>query len=180
MKIKKHKKSKAIEKEMNFEFDKLELIGYLEMCFDILVYKYKQNIFLFEIDDNEILSITKVQNDGKYYGWLTVKGKDIPYRYFEKIKVLYTNPAGTYINCLISFDQKQTWKTFNGTNWNIISDTTPNNILLNGMDISKVNELDKNKLIAGGFTGDIDFRIAMKTNDNTVTPSITKIYILYC
>ena len=89
MKIKKHIKSKAIEKEMGFEFDKLELIGYLEMCFDVLVYKYKQNIFLFEIDDNEILSITKVQNDGKYYGWLTVKGKDIPYRYFEKIRIYY-------------------------------------------------------------------------------------------
>ena len=89
MKIKKHKKSSAIEKEMDFEFDKLELIGYLEMCFDVLVYKYKQNIFLFEIDDNEILSITKVQNDGKYYGWLTVKGKDIPYRYFEKIRIYY-------------------------------------------------------------------------------------------
>ena len=89
MKIKKHKKSKAIEKEMDFKFDKLELIGYLEMCFDVLVYKYKQNIFLFEIDDNEILSITKVQNDGKYYGWLTVKGKDIPYRYFEKIRIYY-------------------------------------------------------------------------------------------
>ena len=89
MKIKKHIKSKAIEKEMDFEFDKLELIGYLEMCFDILVYKYKQNIFLFEIDNNEILSITKVQNDGKYYGWLTVKGKDISYRYFEKIRIYY-------------------------------------------------------------------------------------------
>ena len=49
MKIKKHIKSKAIEKEMGFEFDKLELIGYLEMCFDVLVYKYKQNTFLFEI-----------------------------------------------------------------------------------------------------------------------------------
>ena len=106
--------------------------------------------------------------------------KNIPVNKFEKIKVLYTNPAGTYINCLISFDQKQTWKTFNGTNWSTISDTTPSNILLNGMDISKVNKLDKNKLIAGGFTGDIDFRIAMKTNDNTITPSITKIYILYC
>ena len=106
--------------------------------------------------------------------------RNIPVNKFEKIKVLYTNPAGTYINCLISFDQKQTWKTFNGTSWNTISDTTPSNILLNGMDISKVNKLDKNKLIAGGFTGDIDFRIAMKTNDNTVTPSITKIYILYC
>ena len=89
MKIKKHIKYKAIEKEMNFEFDKLELIGYLEMCFDILIYKYKQNIFLFEIDDNEILSITKVQNNGKYYGWLTVKGKYIPYRYFEKIRIYY-------------------------------------------------------------------------------------------
>ena len=89
MKIKKHIKSEAIEKEMGFEFDKLELIGYLEMCFDILVYKYKQNIFLFEIDESEILSITKVQNDGKYYGWLTIKGKDIPYRYFEKIRIYY-------------------------------------------------------------------------------------------
>ena len=89
MKIKKHIKSKAIEKEMDFELDKLELIGYLEMCFDVLVYKYKQNIFLFEIDNNEILSITKVQNDGKHYGWLTVKGKDIPYRYFEKIRIYY-------------------------------------------------------------------------------------------
>ena len=106
--------------------------------------------------------------------------RNIPVNKFEKIKVLYTNPAGTYINCLISFDNKTTWKTFNGTSWSTISDTTPSNILLNGMDISKVNKLDKNKLIAGGFTGDIDFRIAMKTNDNTVTPSITKIYILYC
>ena len=106
--------------------------------------------------------------------------KNIPVDKFEKIKVLYTNPAGTYINCLVSFDQKQTWKIFNGTSWNTISDTTPNNILLNGMDVSKINKLDKNKLIQGGFTGDIDFRIAMKTNDNTITPSITKIYILYC
>ena len=89
MKIKKHIKSRAIEKEMDFEFDKLELIGYLEMCFDVLVYKYKQNTFLFEIDDREILSITKVQNNGKYYGWLTVKDKYIPYRYFEKIRIYY-------------------------------------------------------------------------------------------
>ena len=89
MKIKKHIKSKSIEKEMGFEFDKLELIGYLEMCFDVLIYKYKQNIFLFEIDESEILSITKVQNDGKHYGWLTVKDKYIPYRYFEKIRIYY-------------------------------------------------------------------------------------------
>ena len=45
--------------------------------------------------------------------------------------------------------------------------------------IKKVNELDKSKLIAGGFTGNIDFRIAMKTKDVNKTPSITKIYIEY-
>ena len=89
MKIKKHINSKAIEKEMGFEFDKLELIGYVKMCFDVLIYRYKRDTFLFEIDDNEILSITKVQNNGKYYGWLTVKGKYIPYRYFEKIRIYY-------------------------------------------------------------------------------------------
>ena len=140
------------------------------------------NIKSFPNQYEKIPTIIKVYdlNTGLIETLDTNNFKNIPVDKFEKIKVLYTNPAGTYINCLISFDQKQTWKTFNGTSWSTISDTTPNNILLNGMDISKVNELDKNKLIAGGFIGDIDFRIAMKTNDNTVTPSITKIYILYC
>ena len=105
--------------------------------------------------------------------------RNIPVNKFEKIKVLYTNPTDTLIAGLISFDNKTTWKTFDGSTWNVISDITPNNILLNGMDMPKVNELDKSKLIAGGFTGNIDFRIAMKTNDNTKTPSITKIYIQY-
>ena len=105
--------------------------------------------------------------------------KNIPVDKFEKIKVLYTNPAGTYINCLVSFDQKQTWKTFTGSVWNVVSDTTPSNIQSVGMDISKINELNKDKLIAGGFTGNIDFKITLKTNDDTKTPSITKIYIEY-
>ena len=106
--------------------------------------------------------------------------RNIPVDKFEKIKVLYTNPDETFLNCLISFDNKATWKTFNGTNWTTISNITPNEVLMNGMGMKKVNELDKNKLIAGGFTGNMDFLIAMKTNDNTKTPSITKIYILYC
>ena len=105
--------------------------------------------------------------------------KNIPVDKSEKIKVLYTNPDETLINCLISFDNKTTWKTFDGLNWTTISDTTPNNILLNGMSMDKINNLDKNKLIAGGFTGNMDFLITMKTNDVNKTPSITKIYIEY-
>ena len=80
---------------------------------------------------------------------------------------------------LISFDNKATWKTFDGLNWATISDTTPNNILLNGMSLKAINSLDKSKLIQGGFTGNMDFKIALKTNNKTKTPSITKIYIQY-
>ena len=98
---------------------------------------------------------------------------------FEKIKVLHTNPVDTYLNCLISFDKKQTWKTFDGLNWNTILDASPQNIISNGMELIKVSQLNKSKLIAGGFTGDLDFKIAMKTNDKTVTSSVTKIYIEY-
>ena len=105
--------------------------------------------------------------------------RNIPVDKFEKIKVLYTNPDETLINCLISFDNKSTWKTFDGINWTTISDTTPNNILLNGMSLKAINSLDKAKLISGGFTGNMDFKIALKTNNKTKTPSITKIYIQY-
>ena len=66
--------------------------------------------------------------------------KNIPVDKFEKIKVLYTNPTDTLIAGLISFDNKTTWKTFDGSTWNVISDITPNNILLNGMDMPKVND----------------------------------------
>ena len=97
----------------------------------------------------------------------------------EKLKSLCVNPSDTHLNCLISFDQKQTWKTFDGLNWNTISDISPENIIINGMELAKIDKLDKDKLIAGGFTGNLDFKIAMKTNDVNKTPSVTKIYIEY-
>ena len=105
--------------------------------------------------------------------------RNIPVNKFEKIKILYTNPTDTLIAGLISFDNKTTWKMFTGTSWTTISDITPNNILLNGMSMEKINNLTKETLVQGGFTGNINFRIVLKTNDDTKTPSITKIYILY-
>ena len=105
--------------------------------------------------------------------------RNIPVDKFEKINILYTNPTDTLIAGLISFDNKTTWKMFTGTSWTTISDTTPNNILLNGMSMEKINNLTKETLVQGGFTGNINFKIALKTNDDTKTPSITKIYIQY-
>ena len=42
-----------------------------------------------------------------------------------------------------------------------------------------LNSLDKKKLISCGFISNLDFKIAMKTNNVNETPSITKIYIEY-
>ena len=97
----------------------------------------------------------------------------------ERLKSLCVKLSDTHLNCLISFDKKQTWKAFDGTNWNVISDISPENIIVNGMEVKNLDKLDKNKLVTGGFTGDLDFKIAMKTNDTSKTPSVTKIYIEY-
>ena len=61
----------------------------------------------------------------------------------------------------------------------ILNNLNPDQILTKGMSMDKINNLDKSKLIQGGFTGNIDFLIAMRTNDVNKTPSITKIYIEY-
>ena len=142
---------------------------------------FNQDEYDAQFDSIEFSGIIKVYdlNTGLIETLDTNNFKNIPVDKFEKIKVLYTNPDETLINCLISFDNKVTWKTFDGINWAIVSDTTPNNILLSGMSLKAINSLDKSKLIQGGFTGNMDFKIALKTNNKTKTPSITKIYIQY-
>ena len=105
--------------------------------------------------------------------------RNIPINSIETLKVLYEKPDNTILNCLISFDKKQTWKTFDGNTWITISDTSGTNIIVNCMGIEMLNSLDKKKLISGGFTGDLDFKCVMKTNDVNKTPSVAKIYIEY-
>ena len=105
--------------------------------------------------------------------------RNIQINSIETLKVLYKKPDNTILNCLISFDKKQTWKTFDGNTWITVSDTSGTNVIVNCMGIEMLNSLDKKKLIQGGFTGDLDFKCVMKTNDVNKTPSVTKIYIEY-
>lgn len=136
-----------------------------DSLFDSLDFDKSKQIYDSEIGSVETLDVNNFRN--------------IPINTVEKLKVLYNKPVDTHLSCLISFDKKQSWKVFNGNSWQEISDTSDNNIILNGMDIEKLNQLNKNKLISGGFTGDLDFKVAMKTNDENLTPSISKIYIQY-
>ena len=140
-----------------------------------------ENIKCFANEYPDLPNIIKIYNTeiGYVETLDTNNFRSIPINSVEKLKSLCTNPLNTHLNCLISFDKKQTWKTFDGTNWNTISNISPENIILNGMEVSGLNSLDKKKLISGGFTGDLDFKIAIKTNDTSKTPSVTKIYIEY-
>lgn len=136
-----------------------------DSLFDSIDFSKSRQIYDSEIGSVETLDVNNFRN--------------VPIDTVEKLKVLYNKPVDTHLSCLISFDKKQSWKVFNGNSWQKISDTSNNNIIVNGMDIEKLNSLDKNKLISGGFAGDLDFKVAMKTNDENLTPSISKIYMKY-
>ena len=97
----------------------------------------------------------------------------------KTLKCLYTKPTDTEIKFLISFDKKSTWKMYDGSSWNVVSDVSELNILLNGSDIEAINNLDNVTLKAGGFIGDMDFKIVLHTNDKFKTPGISKIYVEY-
>ena len=97
----------------------------------------------------------------------------------KKLKCFYSKPIDTEIKFLISFDKKLTWKMYDGSNWNIISDVSKSNILANGSDIEMINNFDDTTLKTGGFIGDMDFKIVLHTNDKFKTPAISKIYVEY-
>ena len=163
----------------NFEFDydtpiPIDLTTYRNQTYD----QDFMNSYLRDIQFNSNTKIydTKV---GYVETLDTNNFRNIPVNAVKRLKSLCVNPSNTHLNCLISFDKKQTWKIYDGTNWNVISDISPENIILNGMELKDIDQLDRNKLITGGFTGDIDFKIAMKTNNVNKTPSVTKIYIEY-
>lgn len=149
------------DKLMNNQYDQKTY----DSLFDSLDFSKSRQIYDSKIGSVETLDVNNFRN--------------VPINTVEKLKVLYSKPVDTHLSCLISFDKKQSWKVFNGNSWQEVSNTSANNIVLNGMDIEKLNSLDKNKLISGGFAGDLDFKVAMKTNDENLTPSISKIYIQY-
>ena len=94
----------------------------------------------------------------------------------KRLKCLYSKPKNTYIKFLISFDKRNSWKNFDGMNFVDENDISVNNIFKNGIDIDNF-ELISDKLINEKFSGDIDFRIILKTDNEFVSPSITRIYL---
>ena len=82
--------NKLIENIMGFEFDKLELAGYIRTEFEeeMIFYKYKDKIFMFELENNEITGINDIKIK-KYNGYwireIVINGERYEYHTNKKI-----------------------------------------------------------------------------------------------
>ena len=87
-----------------------------------------------------------------------------------------TTPANTDIKYLASFDNRSTWKYWDGSAWQT---STLDNIETNGNSNTVLEGLSTaNWESAGGFTpGTLDFAISLSTTDSSVTPSLESIVI---
>ena len=87
--IKECESYKIIEKEMNFKFSELELIGYTNMYFDVAIYKNDKKIYSFELYKNKIVSIFEVGNGRATAGFL-YNEKMYSFKYKRRV-IMYKN-----------------------------------------------------------------------------------------
>lgn len=105
------------------------------------------------------------------------------YAHISDVDLTETTPAGTSIKYLVSFDNRSTWKYFDGSSWQI---TTLSNANLQsyGMEKAAIEAVTQPQWEAsGGFvagtTAVLDFAVDLKTTDETVTPSLDNIAVNY-
>ena len=94
----------------------------------------------------------------------------------NSIQTTQTAPTNTDITYLVSFDNKNTWKYYNGSSW---QDTTLANIDTNGMTKTELEALTVTEWSQIFTQGTIDLAANLSTADSTVTPELDNIQINY-
>lgn len=99
--VEKNEIAKKIEDLMGFEFEKLELIGYVTdkigLYSESVFYKYFDKVFCFRIEDSKICSISSIEDLSlTSISFLSkFKVKDKMYS-FKSNKILFINPRNFY------------------------------------------------------------------------------------
>lgn len=99
--VEKNEIAKKIEDLMGFEFEKLELIGYVTdkigLYSESVFYKYFDKVFCFRIEDSKICSISSIEDLSlTSISFLSkFKVKDKMYS-FKSNKILFINPKNFY------------------------------------------------------------------------------------
>lgn len=99
----------------------------------------------------------------------------------NSITTTQTTPASTDIKYLVSFDNRLTWKAWNGAAW-IASSLA--NLQIDGMSKTSLEAITSSQWkSSGGFvpnaTLTLDFAASLKTTDGTVTPSLDSVSVNY-
>lgn len=94
------------------------------------------------------------------------------------VTITQTTPVDTNIKYLISFDNRVTWKYWNGSSWQT---TTLANIATNGMTKSAMESLNQSQWnTIGGFApGTLDVAASLSTVNAAVTPVLDNVAINY-
>lgn len=99
----------------------------------------------------------------------------------NNVSVSGTTPTDTSIKYLVSFDNRSTWKYWNGSLW---ADSSLANLQIDGMSKSSLEELSSAAWEAsGGFipgvTTTLDFAMDFESTNKAVTPTLDAININY-
>lgn len=97
------------------------------------------------------------------------------------VSLTQTTPASTNIKYLVSFDDRSTWKYWNGSSW---AASSLDNLQTDGMSSTTLESLSSaNWGASGGFeagtTTKIDFAADLSTSDSSATPELDQIQIDY-
>jgi Purple acid Phosphatase, N-terminal domain/Fibronectin type III domain len=99
----------------------------------------------------------------------------------DSASITQTTPTNTNVKYLVSFDDRTTWKYWDGDSWEA---TTLDSLQTYGMSKTAIEGLSSaNWASSGGFqartTETIDFAMDLSTSDNTATPEIDSIQLSY-
>lgn len=97
------------------------------------------------------------------------------------VTLTQTTPTNTSLKYLVSFDNRATWKFWNGSAW---TNSSLANLETDGMVKSSVEGISQAQWeTTGGFktvaSGTLDFAVSLKTTDATATPTLSNINVNY-
>ena len=103
------------------------------------------------------------------------------YRSITGVTLTQTTPTNTDLKYLVSFDDRSTWKYWNGSSWQT---STLANFQTNGMSKTTLEAITESQWAeSGGFqagtTTTLDFAADLSTSDSSVTPSLDNIQVGY-
>jgi len=145
-----------------------------------------------ELNNIAVTLSTESYNNGEYYV-STLNNSQLDTNSWETINSISfdeTTTGATSIGYLLSFDNRGTWKYWDGASWQTAIDTNigqslaDNNAFINAnnsIELEALSSIDWSAV--GGFqsgtTSGLDFAMNMGTNNTNFTPSLNQITINY-